>query len=393
MSNAIKEINCVILRGGTSKGVYLLDRDLPADPEQRDRILLALFGSPDKRQIDGLGGADPLTSKLAIVGPSTRPDADLEYTFGQVAIEEAKIFYHSMCGNITSGVGPFAVNMGLVPAVEPVTKLRMFNRNTGRIIRTEVPVKDGKAAVDGDFAIAGVPGTGAKILVDFAEAAGALTGKLLPTGHVRDDLDIPGVGPITVSVVDCAACQIYVRAADLGLTGAERPADVDSQPELLRKLETIRSYVTWYIGLTDTSDAASRVRRNTPHLSIISPAKDYINHLNGELVSADSCDFLARMMFMQIMHKTYAGTGSICVSVASQIPGTLVYEAAREDSRSRGVVRFGHPAGVIEVEASVSGRGEDWIVERAAIGRTARMLMRGTAYIRESTLTDQTKEE
>lgn len=386
MNNGMREVNCTILRGGTSKGIYILDNELPTDPAERDKMLLALFGSPDKRQIDGLGGADPLTSKLALVGPSKREDADIEYTFGQVAIEEAKIFYHSMCGNITSGVGPFAVNMGLVRAEEPVTTIRMYNRNTGRIIRAEVPVKEGKAAFDGDYSIAGVPGTGAKICVDFAEAAGALTGQLLPTGNVKDTLDIPDVGRITFSVVDCAACQIYVRASDLGLKGTERPQDVDSDPALLKKLEKIRSYVTYYIGLTDTPDAASKVRRNTPHLSIISPPQDYINHLTGETVSAESFDFLARMMFMQIMHKTYAGTGSICVSVASQIPGTLVYEAAREECRNKGIVRFGHPAGVIEVEATVSEKNGSYYVERAAIGRTARMIMQGTAFVRNSVL-------
>ncbi len=386
MKNGMREVRCTILRGGTSKGIYILDNELPSAPEERDRVLLALFGSPDRRQIDGLGGADPLTSKLALVGPSKRADADIEYTFGQVAIEEAKIFYHSMCGNITSGVGPFAVNMGLVKAEEPTTTIRMYNRNTGRIILTEVPVKDGKAAFDGDYSIAGVPGTGAKISVDFAESAGALTGKLLPTGKAKDELDIPGVGRITVSVVDCAACQIYVRASELGLKGTERPQEVDSDPELLKKLEKIRSYVTYYIGLTDSPDAASKVRRNTPHLSIISAAQDYINHLSGETVSADSCDFLARMMFMQIMHKTYAGTGSICVAVASQIPGTLVYEAARAECRSRGVVRFGHPAGVIEVEARVSEQNGVYHVEKAAIGRTARMIMQGTAYVRNSVI-------
>ena len=386
MNSRTREVNCVILRGGTSKGVYLLEKELPSDPTRRDELLLALFGSPDKRQIDGLGGADPLTSKLAFVAPSDREDADIEYTFGQVAIEEAKIYYHSMCGNITSGVGPFAINTGLVEAVEPLTTIRMYNRNTGRIIRTEVPVQDGKAAVDGDYSIAGVPGTGAKITVDFAGAAGALTGRLLPTGHPQDELDIPGVGRITVSVVDCAACQIYIRASDIGLKGTESPQDVDSQPELLKKLETIRSYVTWYIGLTETPDAATRVRRNTPHLSIISPSRSYVNYLDGKEIPASSCDFVARMMFMQIMHKTYAGTGSICVSVASQIPGTLVYEAAGEACKGRGTVRFGHPAGVIEVEASVVEEDGAFQVRRAAIGRTARMLMKGTAYVRESVL-------
>lgn len=384
MNSGIREVRCTILRGGTSKGIYILDNELPADPKKRDQLLLALFGSPDKRQIDGLGGADPLTSKLALVGPSDLANADIEYTFGQVAIEEAKIFYHSMCGNITSGVGPFAINMGLVKAVEPVTTIRMYNRNTGRIIRTEVQVRDGKAVFDGEYAIAGVPGTGAKINVDFADAAGALTGKLLPTGHVKDELDIPGVGRITVSVVDCAACQIYVRAEDLGLKGTEKPQDIDSQPELLEKLETIRAYVTYHIGLADSPCSATKIRRNTPHLSIIAPAGEYTNYLTGEVIPAEKIDFLARMMFMQIMHKTYAGTGSVCISVASKIPGTLVYDAARPESHSCSVVRFGHPAGVIEVEAAVSENQGEFHVERAAIGRTARMIMQGTAFVRES---------
>ena len=386
MDTGAREIRCTILRGGTSKGIYILDNELPKDAAERDKVLLALFGSPDKRQIDGLGGADPLTSKLALVGPSSRADADIEYTFGQVAIEEAKIFYHSMCGNITSGVGPFAINMGLVKAEEPATTVRMFNRNTGRIIRAEVQVKNGKAVFDGDYSIAGVPGTGAKINVDFANAAGALTGRLLPTGNVKDELDIPGIGKITVSVVDCAACQIYVRAKDLGLRGDECPADLDSRPELLKKLEIIRSYVTYYIGLTDSPEAASKVRRNTPHISIVSPAKDYTNYLTGEMIRKENYDFLARMMFMQIMHKTYAGTGSICVSVASKIPGTLVYEAAKEESRNSSVVRFGHPAGVIEVEAKVTENKGELCIERASIGRTARVIMQGTAFVRESVL-------
>lgn len=386
MHTGVREVKCSILRGGTSKGVYILENELPTDPTERDKVLLALFGSPDKRQIDGLGGADPLTSKLALVGPSKLPDVDIEYTFGQVAIEEAKIFYHSMCGNITSGVGPFAINMGLVKAEEPVTKIKMYNLNTGKIIRTEVPVKNGKAVFDGDYSIAGVPGSGAKITVDFAEAAGALTGKLLPTGHVKDELDIPGIGRLTVSVVDCAACQIYVRAKDVGLEGTESPKVVDSDAELLKKLETIRSYVTYYIGLTDSPDSATKVRRNTPHLSIVSPSKGYFNHLTGEKILAEQSDFLARMMFMQIMHKTYAGTGSICLSVASRIPGTLVYEAAKPESRNNNTVRFGHPAGIIEVEAAVSVNDGVFSVTRASIGRTARMIMDGTAFVRESDL-------
>lgn len=382
--NELRTIPCTILRGGTSKGVYLLDNDLPQEPDLRDKVLLAIFGSPDKRQIDGLGGADPLTSKLAIVGLSNKPDIDIEYTFGQVDIEEAKIFYHSMCGNITSGVGPFAINSGLVKAKDGITKVRMYNRNTGKEIIAEVPVVNGRASCIGDYSIAGVPGTGAKINVDFSGTAGSLTGKLLPTGNPRDVLDIPGVGLIEVSIVDCSTCQIYVRAKDVGLEGTESPKDVDSQPELLKKLEAIRAYATYYIGLADSATSASEKRRNTPHLAIVSEAKDYKNHLTKAEISADSVDFVARMMFMQIMHKTYAGTGSVCVAVASQVPGTVVHEVARSKSQNRGYVNFGHPAGIIEVEVEVSQSNGKFTVERAAIGRTARMIMEGNVYVRES---------
>lgn len=389
--NELRAIPCTILRGGTSKGVYLLDNDLPQDPELREKALLAIFGSPDKRQIDGLGGADPLTSKLAIVGLSKEPDIDIEYTFGQVAIEEAKIFYHSMCGNITSGVGPFAINSGLVKATDGITKVRMYNRNTGKKIIAEVPVVKGKASCIGDYSIAGVPGTGAKISVDFSGTAGALTGHLLPTGKPSDILDVPGIGKIEVSIVDCSTCQIYVRARDVGLKGTESPKDVDSQPELLKKLEAIRAYATYYIGLADTPTSASEKRRNTPHLAIVSEAQDYQNHLTGEIITADLVDFTVRMMFMQIMHKTYAGTGSVCLGVASQIPGTLVYQDARPASHNRGYVRFGHPAGIIEVEVAVSQSDDKLAVERAAIGRTARTIMDGHVYVLESLFKEEPK--
>lgn len=382
--NELRAIPCMILRGGTSKGVYLVDNDLPKDPELREKVLLEIFGSPDRRQIDGLGGADPLTSKLAIVGLSNKPDIDIEYTFGQVSIEEAKIFYHSMCGNITSGVGPFAINSGLVKATEGITKVRMYNRNTGKKIIAEVPVVNGKASCIGDYSIAGVPGTGAKISVDFSGTAGALTGNLLPTGNPRDMLDIPGLGQMEVSIVDCSTCQIYVRARDIGLKGTESPEDVDSQPEMLKKLEAIRAYATYYIGLADTPTSASQKRRNTPHLAIVSEAQDYKNYLTGEVITADSVDFTVRMMFMQIMHKTYAGTGSVCLAVASQIPGTLVHEAARPAGSNKGYVSFGHPAGIIEVEVAVGQDHGVINVFRAAIGRTARMIMEGNVYVREN---------
>ncbi|THE09918.1 3-methylitaconate isomerase [Bacillus timonensis] len=382
--NEMRPIKCTIFRGGTSKGLYFLKNDLPSNPELRDRVLLSIFGSPDKRQIDGLGGADPLTSKLAIVSPSKEKGIDIEYTFGQVAIEEAKIFYQSMCGNITSGVGPFAINAGIVDAKEGITKVVMRNTNTGKKVIAEVPVKNGKASCVGDYEIAGVSGTSAKILMDMAGTAGALTGSLLPTGNVKDILTVPGVGKVEVSIVDCGACQIYVRAKDLGLKGIEEPKELDSQPDLLKKIEAIRAYATHVIGLTDTPNSASEVRRNTPHIALIAESQGYKNFQNGELIPEGSVDFVARMLFMQIMHKTYAGTGSIAISVASQIPGTIVNDAIKSIDMNKGYIRFGHPSGVIEVEVDVTKNENQYVVNRAAIGRTARMIMEGYVYVRES---------
>lgn len=382
--NGMRAIECTILRGGTSKGIYLLENNLPRNQDLRDRVILDIFGSPDKRQIDGLGGADPLTSKVAIVSASNRPGIDIEYTFGQVATDQPKVFYKSMCGNITSGVGPFAVNKNLVQAVEGITKVRMYNRNTGKVVVAEVPVVNGKAATQGDYAIAGVPGTGAKISIDFAATIGALTGKILPTDHVRDSFYVEGVGQIEASIVDISTCQVLIRAEDVGLTGTESPWEVDSQPELLQKLEAIRAQGAYLAGLATSPKSASSESRNTPHLVLVGKAQCYSNHLTGETITADRVDFVARMMFMQIMHKTYAGTGSICSSIASQIPGTVINDCLSSGTFGKGVVRLGHPSGIIEVEAKVSFTNGDIVVERAAIGRTARMIMDGQVYVKES---------
>lgn len=221
MSDMIR-IPTVIMRGGTSKAIFLKKNDLPTDQKLRDKIILAIFGSPDVRQIDGLGGADPLTSKLAIIGPSTRPDADVEYTFAQVSFTDAYVDYSGNCGNISSAVAPFAIDESIVAATEPVTRVRIYNTNTGKMLYSDVQVKDGKARVTGDCKIDGVPGTGAEILMDFASTAGAATGKLLPTGNVTDFIETSH-GKLEVSMVDCANPCVFVRAKDIGMKGTESP--------------------------------------------------------------------------------------------------------------------------------------------------------------------------
>lgn len=377
-----EKINCVIMRGGTSKGIFLKVNDLPSDVAQRDQRICEIFGSPDVRQIDGLGGADALTSKLAIIAPSSRPDADVDYTFGQVSITKPYIDYSGNCGNISAAVGPFAIDEGLVRAREGSTTVRIHNTNTQKIIVAEVPTVDGKASVIGDCAIAGVPGTGAKIMLDYSDTAGAATGKLLPTGNVKDVLDIPGYGPVTVSIVDAANPVVYVTAKDLKLNGIETPQEVDGNKELLSLLEQIRGAAAVKIGMAKTPEDALANVPAFPMIAFVSPAADYKDFTTGKLIAADEVDFVSRLMFMQKLHKTYAGTATICTGAAAKITGTVVNEAIA-DVDKKSWIRIGHPAGVIDVEVAVEEKDGQTMLKRAAMSRTARRIMEGYVYVKK----------
>lgn len=374
-----ERIPCVIMRGGTSKAVFLLENDLPAEPQQRDRVILAIFGSPDSRQIDGLGGADPLTSKLAIIGRSNRPDADVDYTFGQVDIRTPFVDYSSNCGNISSAVGPFAIAQGLVKTVEPVTVVRIYNTNTNSVFQAEVPVVDGRPAVQGNYHIHGVPGTGARIGLNLAGTVGSKTGKLLPTGHPTDMIEVEGFGPLEVSMVDAGSPMVFVRASDLGLTGIETPAQIDSDARMLELLENIRCIAAEKMGIADRATAREKVRA-VPMVAFVAPPQDYHSHIDGAPVSAQNIDFVSRDMFMQIMHKTYSGTATVCTGCAAVTPGTLVYQL--RGPRKEGLVRIGHPGGIIECDTSV----KDGTITRAVFGRTARRIMEGYVYVPRTVL-------
>ncbi|MEK9673552.1 MAG: PrpF domain-containing protein [Rhodospirillaceae bacterium] len=381
-----QSIRCTILRGGTSKGVYLLDRDLPADWPAREKVILRMFGSPDKRQIDGLGGADPLTSKVCIIGdpPEDNPrasGAQISYTFGQVEINEPHVDLRSLCGNLSSGVGAFACWEKLVPLEQPVTRVRVYNTNLDRMLYIEVPVRDGRPLEDGDYDIPGVPGTGAKINVDFADTGGSSAGSLLPTGSAIDRIDVPGFGTLEVSLVDIGNAHTFVRAEDIGMTGAETAQEIDDKKELSALLEKIRAYGGVKMGMIDDPSRAATDSPATPFVSVIAPPKDYYDAIGDRTVRGDDCDFLARVMFMQQMHKTYAGTSTVCTGVASRIPGTIVHDACRPETRDGQLVRFGHPAGVIETEAIVETRGNKVVAKRATLGRTARKIMEGQVFV------------
>jgi 2-methylaconitate cis-trans-isomerase PrpF len=369
-------LRCVIMRGGTSKAVFLKEADIPADPEARRRVILKVYGSPDKRQIDGLGGADPLTSKLAIIGPPRRADVHLTYTFGQVEIDHPDIDWRSLCGNISAAVGAFAIYEGMVAPEAPVTTVRAFNTNLGRVLSIEVPVAEGRPLERGDYRVPGVPGSGARILIDFADTAGGATGRLLPTGNPVDVLDVPGHGRLEVSLVDIGNAHVFLRAADLGLAGTETAAEIDARGDLRALLERIRGLAAQRMGML--ADAAQSVRETpaTPLLAMVSPPADYRNALAGGTVAAAEVDLVSRLMFMQQMHKTYAGTSTVCTGVASRLPGTLVQQVAR--SHNRPAIRIGHPAGVIETESEIAPDGH---VLRATLGRTARRILEGYVFV------------
>ena len=371
-----ERIPCVIMRGGTSKGIYLVGNHLPADPERRDRVILSIFGSPDKRQIDGLGGADPLTSKLAIVDRSERDDADVDYTFGQVEINRACVDYSSNCGNISSGVGPFAIEQGMVKAVEPVTRVRIYNTNTKKVFEAYVPVKDGHPCYAGDFKIDGVPGTGARIGINMAGTIGAKTGSLLPTGNPKDTIQVDGFGKLEVSMLDAGSPMVFVRAADLGLKGTESPQEIDSDPKMLELLENIRCTASVIMGIAPDKQTARENIRAVPMVAFVSRAQDYYSHITGQLVSKRSIDFVSRDMFMGIMHKTYSGTASVCTICAAATKGTIVSEAIGKSIQS-GSVRIGHPGGILEGEVEVT----DGTITKAVYGRTARRIMEGYVYV------------
>ena len=371
-----RQLRCVIMRGGTSKAVFLREADIPAEPEARKRVILAIYGSPDTRQIDGLGGADPLTSKLAIIGPPRRADTHLTYTFGQVEIGHPEIDWRSLCGNISAAVGAFAVYEGMVTPTAPITVVRAYNTNLERVLSIEVPVENGRPLERGDYTVPGVPGSGARILIDFADTAGGATGRLLPTGNAVDTLEVPGFGPLEVSLVDIGNAHVFLRARDVGLAGTETAAEIDAKSHLRTLLERIRGLAAERMGMIGDAARSAQDTPATPLLAMVSPPAEYCSALAGGSVAAEAVDLVSRLMFMQQMHKTYAGTSTVCTGVAARLAGTLVQQVARPHNRT--AIRIGHPAGVIETESEI---GPDGQVLRATLGRTARRILEGYVFV------------
>lgn len=372
------KVPAVLMRGGTSKGAYLMMSDLPEDPVLRDQVILSIYGSPDARQISGIGGADPLTSKVALIAPSSREGVDVDYTFGYVGIKEAVVDYEGNCGNMSSAVGPFAIAKGLVPAEEPITRVRIYNTNTSKVIEASVPVKDGEVISEGDYAIAGVPGTGAKISLNFLNSAGSKTGKLLPTGNVVDEITLNSGKKVRVSLVDAANPAVFIKAEDIGLTGKELPVDTETNPAILEIMEDIRTSAAVMMGLAKSKETASSA---VPKVAFVAAPADYLT-TNGEMVKAQETDLLARTKALAVMHKTYAVTGGICLATAACIEGTVVNEVVSPQARESGEIRIGHPSGILEVFVNLKKllNGE-WDLLQAGVCRTAKPIMEGLVYV------------
>jgi 2-methylaconitate cis-trans-isomerase PrpF len=379
--------------------------EYPKDAAKRDAVILAVFGSPDVRQIDGLGGADVLTSKHAIISRSSRPDADVDYTFAQVSLESAFVDYGGNCGNISSAVGPFAIDEGLVEAVEPITTVRIRMTNSDRILVAEVPVKGGKAMIDGDFAIDGVPGTGAKIAMDWSDVVGSITGKLLPTGNAKDTIEVDDVvGGITgklmptgnpkdtietdgvkytVSIVDAGNPVVFVHAASLNMKGTESPNEIESNKPLMETIEKIRGHAAVMCGMLENPEDAKNISPYVPFFFIVSPPADY-RTISGTTVKAKNIDLVARGLFMLKAHKAIQVSGSLCTGAAARVPGTIVGDVLRETAGTRSTINIGHPSGTFPVEAEAETVDGQVKIKRLRVFRTARRIMDGYVYVRKS---------
>lgn len=349
-------IPCIFMRGGTSRGPYFKASDLPADTASRDRVLLAAMGSPDVRQIDGLGGADTLTSKVAIVSKSQRPGVDVDYLFAQVNISRPIVDTAPSCGNMLAGVAPFALETGLIPVREGETRVMIYNVNTESRIEAIVRTPGRRVQYTGDARIDGVPGTAAPIVLNFMDVVGSISGKMLPTGKVRDTIE-----GIEVTCIDVAMPMIMMRAADFGLTGIEGRSEIDGNKPLLARIEAIRQEAGRRMGFGDVTDKV------IPKVGLLSPPRQ-----GGTITS--------RYLTPHALHAAHAVTGAVCVSTACALEGSIAHEVAKREDINPRTIWIEHPSGQVDVRLETTGRGADMEVVAGTL-RTARPIMKGEVLV------------
>jgi 2-methylaconitate cis-trans-isomerase PrpF len=381
------KIPAVFMRGGTSRAVFFTQAAMqPYDDATRDAIILTALGSPDPygRQIDGLGGGISSLSKAAVIGPCNRPEADVTFTFAQVDVHKPFVDWSGTCGNMSAAVGPFAIDEGLVQPVEPVTRVWVLATNTGKRYIAHVPVQEGRAAVEGDTTVDGVPGTGAGIALEYLEPGGTLGGDLLPSGQPRQQIKLSNGKQVSVSLVDAALPMVYVRAEELGADATLLAPQLDADTGLQALLEEIRCRAAVLFGLADNAEQATETVKAVPKVALVAPPADYVSSA-GKTIAADSIDVTARAISMRNTHRTFPGTASMCTAVAAAVEDTVVYEAARPERGAR--LRLGHPAGIMEIAAQVHQKDGVWQVESVTTQRTARRIMEGAILVPKSTMT------
>ena len=385
------KIAATYMRGGTSKGVFFRLDDLPeaarAPGPVRDALLMRVIGSPDPyaKHTDGMGGATSSTSKCVIISRSAQPDHDVDYLYGQVSIDTAFVDWSGNCGNLSTAVGPFAIANGYIdPARLPrdgVFPVRIWQANIGKTIVCHVPIVDGEVQETGDFELDGVTFPAAEIVLEFLDPAdegeGEGGGAMFPTGHLVDDLDVPGVGTFKATMINAGIPTVFVRAADIGYTGAELQGDINGDAKALAMFEAIRAHGAVRMGLiADVADAAKR--QHSPKVAFVAPAADYASS-SGKRVAAGDIDLLVRAMSMGKLHHAMMGTASVAIATAAAVPGTLVRDAAGGGARTS--VCFGHPSGTLRVGAEALQVDGQWAVRKAVMSRSARVLMEGAVRV------------
>ena len=380
-----KSIPAMFMRGGTSKALMFRRSDLPERQSDWDAIFLSAMGSPDRhgRQLNGMGGGNSSLSKVCVVGPSSRIDADVDYTFAQVMIDEARVDYSINCGNMSSAVGPFAVFRGFANAGAKAVKngevaVRIFNTNTSKVIVSTFAVHDGMPIEDGTLEIPGVSGSGAPIRLDFLEPGGATTGKLLPGGAVSQFIEVPGIGRIEVSLVDAANACVFVTAQSVGMSGTEMPDAIQNNAALMHKLMTVRAHGSVAMGIAATPEEAMK-KKSAPFLGIVTPPHVF-DELSGERVDAASSDLNVRVIASGQPHRALPLTISLCTAVAARIKGSLVERATRASAADAPSIRLAMPSGILTVDAKVELKDGAWTAQRGSFYRTTRRLFDGVTF-------------
>ncbi len=380
------KIPATYMRGGTSKGVFFRLQDLPpaaqAPGAARDTLLLRVIGSPDPygKHTDGMGGATSSTSKTVILSKSAKADHDVDYLFGQVAIDKAFIDWSGNCGNLSAAVGPFAISNGLVDAARiprnGIATIRIWQANIGKTIIAHVPITDGQVQETGDFELDGVTFPAAEIQLEFMDPAAdedGAGGSMFPTGNLVDELDVPGVGKLQATLINAGIPTIFLNAQDIGYTGTELQGAINEDAKALAMFETIRAHGALRMGLIERLDEAA-TRQHTPKVAFVGKPADYTAS-SGKRVAAGDIDLLVRALSMGKLHHAMMGTAAVAIGTAAAIPGTLVNLAAGGGARN--AVRFGHPSGTLRVGAEARQEGGEWTVTKAIMSRSARVLMEG----------------